>query len=154
MGAVFEAAFENVTATVAQDLFELATGSANSVKVRRIRISTNRTTSEQLRLTINRYSGSPTSGSGGSTPTIRKVSAGYGTATAVVESNNTTRISGGTKETLPADLWNAITPFEWVPSDGKGEIELAASEHLTVGLEAAPGSTVQLSGWIEFEEIG
>lgn len=154
MGAVFTAAFENVAVAAAQDFFELATGSANSAIIRRIKITANKTSSEFVRVTLNRVSGAPTSGSGGTTPTIRKLSATYGTATAVVEANNTTRISGGTKETIAAELWNLLTPLEWIPADNKAGIELAASEHFTVGLEAAPAASTNMSGWIEWEELG
>lgn len=154
MGAIFYASFENVAVTAAQDFFELASGSANSLRLRKAKVSTNKVTSEALRITINRYSGAPTSGSGGSTPTIRKQSASYGTATAVVEANNTTRITGGTAERLFADIHNIITPFEWVPLDGAGQVELAASEHLTIALEAAPAASTNVSGYIEWEELG
>ena len=154
MGAIFTAAFEDVSVTAAQDFFELLAGSANPCEIRRVRLSSGKLTSEAVRITINRITGSPTSGSGGSTPTIRKTSTTFGSATATVEANNTSRNSGGTKETLYNEEWNWIVPFEWVPQDDKGQSEIPAGKYFTVGLEAAPGASTKVSGWIEWEEKG
>ncbi len=154
MAAVFVAPFENIAVSAAQDIYELATAATNSARVRRVKLSTNKTSSEQLRIGIYRYSGAPTSGSGGASPTVRKLSAGVGTNTVTVERNNTSGASGGTAELLHAEFWNAVTPFEWVPIDEKGFVELAASEHFVVRLEAAPGASIQMDGNVEWEEIG
>lgn len=154
MGAVYAANFENVSVSVAQDLFEIASSATNMIRLRRVRISSAKTTSEVLRLTINRNTGAATSGSGGSTPTIRTVSPGARTALSTVEANNTTRVASGTKETIVAEQWNAITTYEWVPTDSQAQIEMGLSDHLTVALEAAPAAAILMSGWIEWEEIG
>jgi hypothetical protein len=154
MGAVYQANFEDVSATVAQDFFEIAAGATVPVVVRRFRISSGKTASEIARLTVQRYSGSPTSGSGGTTPTIRKVAPSYGTASSTVEANNTTRISGGTKETHLAEEWNIITPFEFAPLDRDGMIEVPAAKWLTVSIEGNPAASTKFSGWIEWEEVG
>jgi hypothetical protein len=139
---------------VAQDFFELAGGGVKSFRVRRVQLSTNKTSSEFLRVTLNRYTGSPTSGSGGSTPAEHPLSTLYGTASVNAEANNTTRISGGTKVTLQNFLWNILTPFEWAPLDGHSMGEVAGDDHFTVGLEAAPAAATNMSGTIEWEEIG
>ena len=154
MGAVFQANFEDVSVTAAQDLFEAACGATVPIVLRRFRLSTGKTASEVLRLTVNRYSGSPTSGSGGSTPTIRKVAPSYGTPSTVVEANNTTRISGGTKETHLAEKWNLITPYEFAPLDRAAMIEVPAAKWLTIAIEDAPAASTKFSGWMEWEEVG
>lgn len=154
MGAVYVAPFENIAVSAVQDLFELATATANSVRVRRLKLSTNATASEQLRLTMNRYTGAPTSGSGGGTATVQPLSKQSAASGVTVERNNTTRISGGTAEQLFAEFWNILTPYEWVAMDEKELIEVAGAEHFTVGLESAPAASKQISGWIEFEVMG
>lgn len=154
MGAVYTGSFENVAVSAAQDLFELAGGGVKSFIIRRVTLAANKTSSEFVRLTLNRYTGSPTSGSGGSTPAEQPKSTQYGAATVNAEANNTTRITGGTKVTLENFLWNLVTPFEWVPSDPWQESEVAGDDHFTVGLEAAPGASVNMSGTITWEEIG
>jgi hypothetical protein len=154
MGAVYVAHFENVAVTAVQDLFEIATPSGHSARVRRFCITTNKLTSESLRVTMNRNSGAASSGSGGSTPAIRSVNTRNGTAQVTVEANNTSRVTGGTKETLMAWFWNIITPLEWVAADPEAQPVMGVSDHFTIGLESAPAVSQQFSGWIEWEEIG
>jgi len=154
MGAVYSASFENVAVATAQDLFELAGGGVKSFIVKRVVLTAAKTSSEFVRLTLNRYTGAPTSGSGGSTPTENPKSTQYGAATVNAEANNTTRITGGTKVTLENFLWNLLVPFEWVPADQYQESEVAGDDHFTVGLEATPSVSANVSGSITWEEIG
>jgi hypothetical protein len=151
MAGIYSASFENVAVTAAQDFFELATGASNPALIRRFRVSTNKTASEVLRLTATRTTGAGSSGSGGSTPTIRVISGA--SATATVEANNTSRVSGGTGERLIAEQWNALNPYEFVPIDRSEMFPIGVSDHFTVSIEAAPGASINVSGWIEWEEV-
>lgn len=152
--------FKAVAITAAQDLFEVKS-SANAVTIVH-GFSLFQTTDladaqeEVLRLTTNRGSGSVTSGSGGSTPTMvlrTRANTAFGGA---VECNNTTVLAVGTG-TLTNDMehlgWNIRIPMFHLWTPETRPIILPA-EYWTLELEAAPTDSVTVSGTIYLEQIG
>jgi hypothetical protein len=151
MAGIYSASFENVAVTAAQDFFEILAGASNPVLIRRFRISTNKTASEVLRATATRHTGAETSGSGGSSPTVRIISGAATTAT--VEANNTARVASGTAERLLADQWNIINPWEFAPIDRAEMFPIPVGDRFACSIEGNPAASINVSGWIEWEEI-
>lgn len=153
MGRFYTAVFENVAVAAAQDFFEVVPASNKPIRVHQVVITNVASeTSDQLRFTIKRVTGSPTSGSGGSTATPRPMLANDTAAGATVETNNTTRISGGTSVTLWAEGQNAVNGWNYFPTPEQQPV-FFNGEYLIVGLEAAPAASTNMSGTIVFEEL-
>ena len=150
---VYYAAFKNVSVSAIQDLFEVLAPSNAPVEILRMHFSQNTSeTSEQLQLEFRVVSGSPTSGSGGSTVTPEPADRAVTRAFAgTVEANNTTQLTGGTTELTWAEGFNVLSGFEWraTPED---VIRIAASETFVIELPTAPGASIQLNGLIVFRE--
>ena len=153
MGIVYTGVFSGVSVTAAQDLFELLAPAARSVILHSVAISqSSNTDSEQLRLTIRRVTGAPTSGSGGSTVTPASAVPGL-TFDGTLEANNTTRISGGTQATLWDEGQNVLNGWQYLPVP-EDRLEAEGGSRLVIGLEAAPADALTMSGVIVFEVIG
>lgn len=150
MGQMYSASFSAVAVSAAQDLFEILAPSTGIVRIHEVRISQiTKTTSEMLRLTIQRNSGS---GSGGSTPTKYPLEVGMAAAEATIEANNTSRAAGAT--ILVNMMWNVVNgEYVYLPIP-EDRITISPSGYATVGLETAPAASMTMSGTIIWEEIG
>jgi hypothetical protein len=153
MSRVYYAAFEGISVSAAQDLFELQAPADATVVVRRITV-TNETseTSEQLAIAVKRGEGTITSGSGGGTVTPVPMSKGDPAFGGTVERNNTTKAVAGTGaiKVLHREGFNVVgSGFDW-----HGEIQISPSDYAIVELIGAPASALTLSGVMVFEEIG
>lgn len=154
MSAIYVASFQNITVAAVQDLFELKAATTVAVEIRRIRITTVRSASEVLRMVASKYTGTaPTSGSGGAAVTPSPNSITYAAAASVVERNNTTKITGGTKVIIFDHQWNTINPFEWVPIDRTGLIEIGPGLTFELEIFTTPTSGAW-GGELEFSEVG
>jgi hypothetical protein len=155
MGRMYSAVFSGVSVSAAQDLFEFVTPSGIAAVLHGVSITQDASeTSEQLPFTIKRIP-SPTSGSGGAAVTPRKLGgAGDPASVCTVEANNTTRAtSGGTIETLRRRGENILNGVHWLFTPEE-RIVVPPSSTYVVGLEAAPGAALTMSGELIFEEIG
>ena len=155
MPRVFTASFSGVSVSAAQDLFELTAPATAIVKLREVHITDDTSeTSEQLPFTIKRIPATPTGGSGGSTPSLRKLEPGDAAAGSTVEANNTSRASSsGTIETIYRQSENMLNGFHWVATP-ESMIVAPPSGVLVVGLETAPSAARTMSGTLIFEEVG
>ena len=154
MGMIYTASFENISITAAQDLFELLTPADAAIVLHEIGFEqSSDIDSEQLRFSLNRVTGAPTSGSGGGTVTPTPAIPGAAAAGSVVERNNTTRLSGGTSVSLLPGGFNVLEGrrFVWTPETRP---EIAPSTRLVMGLETAPADAITGQGWLIFEEVG
>lgn len=155
MGRMYSAVFSGVSVSAAQDLFELSAPSSGVVLLHGVSVTQDASeTSEQLPFTIKRIP-SPTSGSGGSAVTPRELGGvGDAAAASTVEANNTSRAtSGGTIETLRRRGENILNGAHWLFTPEE-RIVVPPSGMIVVGLEAAPGAALTMSGELIFEEIG
>ncbi len=156
-GQVYSAPFDEVAVTAVQDLYELLLPSDVVVVLHRLLVTQSSDAGdaedEQLHVTIRRVTGSPTSGSGGSTVTPVAHQAGSAAAGSTVEINNTTQLSGGTNTVIHAESFNIRAGLDYhpVPED---RISFSPSTRLLVELETAPADSVTMSGVLVFEEIG
>lgn len=157
MSRLYTISFEAVTVSAAQDLFEVLVP-ADASMILHYAIITQRSDaknaeSEMLDFRIMRVTGSPTSGSGGSTPTPRPLSQGDAAAGITAEANNTTRLSGGTIVTLHKEATNVMSGLYYIPAP-EAMPEFSPSTRLVIGLEVAPEDDLVMNGTLLVEEIG
>jgi len=163
---VFTATFSGVATSAAQqDMFEITAPDTSRVVVHDIVLAQYSdfdpsTETEIISLTILR--GHANSGSGGQDITTTGVSNlnPYGRQMAsTVERHNTTVASGGTPETLWADMWHLQAGFIWRLSERmntlgtEGKILLKPAQRLVVRI-SAPADPITANGTLLFEEIG
>lgn len=146
-------AFNGVTISAAQDLFEVSPASNKPVKLISAVVTVDSDeTNQQLKCTVQRRTGSPTSGSGGSTPTAYKVASADASAGFSVEANNTTRASGGTQEVLHAEGWPSQGGWAYKPIPEEQPVFID-TELLIIGFEVAPTAGIAMSGSLVVQEL-
>lgn len=157
MGRRYSVSFSGVAVSAAQDLFEYLVAADKVLTLHECHVSQSSdagdSESEQLRCSIRRVTGSPTSGSGGSTPTPRPLDPGDAAAGGTIEANNTTQISGGTNVVVAEECWNVMAGMHYVPTP-EAKIDFTGQTRLVVELEAAPADAVTMSGYMIVEERG
>lgn len=157
MGRIYTATFQNVAYTAANDFFELLASSAVCVAIHRVTITQSTeiadAQAEMVRITLHRVTASPTSGSGGSTPTPIPHSPGDAAAVATVEANNTTPLSGGTSVLLHEEAVHVANGFDYTPVPEDRPV-IAPSTRFMVKLASTPADSISFSGTVTFEELG
>ncbi len=157
MGRIYTASFQNSAYTAANDFLELLSGSAVVVAIHEITITQSTeigdAQAEMFRVTVHRVTASPTSGSGGSTPTPIPHNPTDTAATSTVEANNSTPLSGGTSVLLREEAVHIANGFYYQPIP-EDRIFLAPSTRLMVKIASTPADSISFSGTITFEEIG
>lgn len=157
MGRIYTASFQAVAYTAANDFFELLSGSAVCVAIHEVTITQSTeigdAQAEQIRTSLHRVTGAPTSGSGGTTPTPIPHNPTDTASVCTCEANNTTALSGGTSVLLREEAWHIANGFYYQPIP-EDRIILAPSTRLMVKLAASPADSVTFSGTVTFEEIG
>lgn len=151
MGLKYDSNIEGVSVSAAQDLFEVLAPSDAALEIDSLTVEqSSDTDSEQLRVTVSRVTGAPTSGSGGGTITPTPRTPGAPAAGATVERNNTTQLTGGTSVKLLDRTFNILNGLEhhWDPP-----LEIAPSTRLVVTI-SAPVDGITLSACLTHTEIG
>jgi hypothetical protein len=146
--------FENVTVAAVQDLLTVKAGATNGLELRRLSLSASGVTSAaEIRIRLKRLPATVTLGSGGSTPTIQKVSSRLNISPlSTAHANDTTQATtSGTAATLANWSWQVLQDFLEVPPTEGERWECDVSEALVLDVIAAPASTV-LSGIMVFKE--
>lgn len=152
---IYSVVFKAVTVAAAQDLFMIKASATNGLALRRASISASGVTSAaEITLLLKRLPATVTNGSGGSAPTIRRVSdRNAATALSSARANDTSgATSGGTIEELAAWNWNVLQEFLEVPPTDGERWECDQSEALALCVTGSPASTV-LSGTFVFQEV-
>ncbi len=156
-GRIYSSIFDGVAITVAQDLFELTPGASAVIELLSVHLSQETeigdAEEEMLTISIEGHSGAITSGSGGSTPAVVPTHLGDAASVTVVEANNTTEITNGTKVTHAIYNWNIRVPLDiiWIPET---RIWVSPTDALTVTLLTIPTDSITLGGTIYFREVG
>lgn len=157
MGRIYSVPFSAVAVSAAQDLWEILVPSDAVLILHSVIITQSSDAKDEeeelLRVTIKRITGSPTSGSNGSSATPTKRSSGDSAAGVTAEINNTTRLSGGTAEIIHDEAFNIRSGFYYIPTPEQRP-EISPGNYLLVGLETAPGDALTMSGTLVFEELG
>lgn len=157
MGRIYTGSVSAVAVTAVQDIFELLTPSDMVAAIHRLKIwqtsDVGDAAEEILDVLVNRVTGAPTSGLGGTTPTPRPHDQGDAASTCTLEANNTTQISGGTAVTLDVLAFNIRVGLDhiWTPEE---RIIISPATRLVVDLNTAPADSITLSASLTFEEIG
>lgn len=108
---------------------------------------------EQLELVLKRVTGSPTSGSGGSSITPQPCNPSDTAAGATVEAGNTTKISGGTSVDLMRIGWNVRGNYLFLPPP-EGRIQCLAGTRLVLEeVSTVADSVTGPVGWALIEEL-
>jgi hypothetical protein len=154
--AIYTAVFAGVAVTAQQDFFEI-TSPADAVTIIHAVKLANLTeigdVAEEM-LSILHKRGATTTGTGGSQAiTPQPVETGSSAYGGVVDTNNTTKASGGTIVTLDADGWNIRSPYLWLPTPELRPI-LGPSVRFTVELATTPVDSITINGCCYFEELG
>lgn len=156
MGRMYRTEFTAVGVTVAQDLFEILAATAKHCIIHAWGVS--QTTEvgdaqeEGLQILIKRGVGA-TSGSGGSTHTPAPTHTSDTAAGAVVEINNTTKMTSGTITQEENYNWNVRQRIDiWYTPETR--LQIAPGERKTIELNTAPADSITMSGYVIFEELG
>jgi hypothetical protein len=147
--------FENVTVAAVQDLLYYKASATNGAELRRLSLSASGVTaSAEIRIRLKRLPATVTVGSGGSAPTIQKVSSRNAIAAlGAARANDTTQATtSGTSVTLANWNWNVLQEFLEVPPTEGERWECDISEALVFDVIATPASTV-LSGFMVLKEV-
>ncbi len=157
MGQIYSAVFEGVAVTAAQDFFEMLAGTVRSFKIHSFHISQSSDAgdaqSEQLSMSIQRVTGSPTSGTGGSVPTPRPFDEGNAASGVVVEANNTTVLTGGTAVALFRGSFNVMAGMDIIFTP-ETMPHFRISTRALIELHTAPGDALTMDGVVIYEELG
>lgn len=159
MGRLYTATFDSVAVSALQDLFEIKAHANRPVVIHDWHIGqtsdTGDSAEELLRVEARRGVLAVTSGSGGSTVIpvpLNYYDAAFG---GTVETNNTTRATAGSPDTLNIIgqyVWNVRVPMDKIYTP-ETRIVIPANGTFTLGLPAAPGDALTMSGTITFEEL-
>jgi hypothetical protein len=150
----------NIGSTTAQiDIFELLSGSSIPLAVCGFHLAQTSEVGdaqeEQLSMVLKYVTGSPTSGSGGTSPvTIARTLPGDAASSATFETGNTTKLTGGTSVELARYAWNVRQdfPITWIPEMWQ---VLGVSTRLVLELVTTPADAINgIFGSIEFVELG
>ena len=136
----------SVTTDSDQDIFELATGSANKLRLHGFQLFSAATTAESLNLRLCRRS---TTGNGSAaTPVLADVD--DGSITAAVD---TLALTPGTLGAVLAEFtWEQLGPLTFLPTPALQPV-MEQSSFLSLNLQTALSGTTVMSGWLAWEEL-
>ena len=153
MSRLYYVAFDNVSVSAAQDLWELTPGLGVPIVVLGGAVTVrDDETNQQLDFTVQRRVGSFSAGSSGTPITPVRGNTNDLMSHCAVKRNNTVRASGGTLELFVAEGVPSQGGFQFNPTLGMAPT-INPGEIFLVGLENAPGAAIGLSGWIAFMEV-
>jgi hypothetical protein len=149
---LYSATVNAVGVSAAQDIFEIVAGTSRRVRIKEVLISQytdfGDAASEIISVLVVR--GYTTTGSGGSTPTPRKLKSWATGQTAIVKANNITVAQDGTPEVLRASAWNIAAEWSYAPPLSE-EVWLEINERAVVRI-TAPADAITLNATIVWEE--
>ena len=151
----YTVAFENVTVSAAQDLFQIKGAAGKILRILRVALgSTNTTipTNQQIRLRCRFLPATVTDGSGGTSPTPQPLDPGDPSASFTAKANNTTpATTNGTASLLESVGVNILGGHDYMFP--KPPI-IGPSESFTYELLSTVTGTVAMSGTVLVEEMG
>lgn len=159
MSRIYTASFKAVAVTAQQDFFEILAATNKAIRIHAWNLAQSTeigdAMEEGLLVTCNRGAGSVTSGAGGSAPVPAALCVDDATVAAVVEANNTTKMTVGTGvlTELETHVWNVRIPYLMIyPPELRPYIR--PGDRWTLELETTPADSITLSGTVWFEEVG
>lgn len=153
MGRMYVASFQDIAVTAVQDLLTLTNAATTAIRMVRAEINQSGTLdygdaqAEGIRVNWTRYA---TAGSGGSAVTPAKLATGDPASGVTAARNNTTQ--GGTATIILGTTWNVQAGWLWVPTPSE-QIWVAPSAIIALALPTIPNDSLNMSGYITFEEV-
>lgn len=142
--------------TAAIDIFELLAGTGKPLVLLGIELGQptelGDAQEEQIKLTLKRVTGAPTSGSGGGTSTLQVLQPNDTGTGVTLETGNTTQLSGGTSVTMAILPWNVRAGLLYVPVP-ESRIVLDAGTRLVLSCPAPNDSIGGVHGWASVGEL-
>ena len=155
MSRRYSVAFENVSITLAQDLFNLAPAADKPIRIRGVTLcnvggaaDAGDAQEELLRLSIRRFGATVTNGTGGTSPTpmtkdVDDVAAGF---TCRVNDATTRASTSGTNSLWMPDGWNVRIPYAlFFPEKHQLQAQ-TTGQRIIIGLDTAPADALSVSG--------
>ena len=154
MGRVYTVE-ETAAVTAAGDILELTIPSDAVGILRRFEIGQNNiTASDQVEYSITRVTGSPTVGTGGTTPTLRPVSPGDASAGITARTFATGDLTGGTSVVLATYGFNLLSGHVFPPDPIKELPEFSPGTYCLIVLNTNPAASTNFVITATVEEIG
>lgn len=153
MPRIYTVSFASVAVTAVQDLISVQSTSGMAIEIHEIVLGQVTATSiEALAISLKRFSGAYTIGSGGSAATPAKHNFGDSAATATGRVNDTTKTTGGTSTTIRAEVFNEVNGFQYLPAPDDRPV-IAPSQAFVLSLDGAPAASRTVSGALTFAEL-
>lgn len=156
MGMMYGASFEDVTVSTAgaHDCFELLPATQRPCVIHCVSLSQNTDIQDagEFMARVKLIRGFTGSGSGGSAATEYALDPSAPTASATVETNNTTVAATGTGVEVWSEAFNVRTGFLWLPTP-EMRVVVRNAELFVVRFPAQLTSAVDLSGVLIWEEL-
>jgi hypothetical protein len=156
MSRRYTVVFESVATTAAQDLIQVKGASGKVLRILRAWwgcTNTTLATSQSISTRCSYLAATVTDGSGGTTPTPRKMDPGDAAASFTALANNTTPATSSGKVTLDESGDHLYNGYRSGWSEKSAPV-VGPSESFAMELLSTPSGTVNLSGGVEVEEIG
>lgn len=152
--AMFSVAISNVAVSAVQDVFHLKAGASRPIVIHAIELEQRGLTGvEGLAIRLRRQTVTVTQGSGGSTPTPSPLGGGSASSGVTAHANDTTQASAGTITTLFGKVFYVLNGLLWLPTP-ELRPTIDAGTGFIVDLATAPSASMNLSGYIAYEEPG
>jgi hypothetical protein len=156
MGFMYVATFEDVTISTAgaHDCFEILPATQRPIVIHAVSLSQNTDIQDagEFMARVRLIRGFTGSGSGGTAATEIALDPSAPTASAAVETNNTTVATTGTGVDVWAEAFNVRTGFLWMPTP-EMRPTVRNAELFCVRLAAQLTSAVDMSGSMVWEEL-
>ena len=109
--------------------------------------------SEQVTVSLNRVTGAPTSGSGGTSVTPVALEGGAAASGSTVEANNTTDLTGGTTAIIHTESFNVMNGLAlvWTPETRP---VISPSTRFLLKLTSTPADSITFDYTLYFDEVG
>lgn len=147
----------NFARTAASDLLELLAPSTAIIQLHRVwieqRTEFGDAQSEQIVTSLRRVTGSPTPGSGGSTPTPVNLFPAGAAAGATARAGATTALTGGTNVILMTRSWHVQAGFEIVYAPEERPV-FSPSTRFLMTLDQTPADSITFDVGCVFAEMG
>lgn len=157
-GRIYSVTFENVAATLAQDLFDIAPATNKICVLHGCWVTQNNRKAdaqeEFLRLKIIRGLATVGSGGGTFTPVPKQAADAAAGFTARINDTTVAVVGGGTTDVLWAETFNDRAGWVWLPTPENRLICTAAQTRIVITMPSTPSASMSISGILLVEEIG
>jgi len=153
MGRMYTAVMDGVAVAAACELFFIEAPTDLVIRIHEIKITQDSLeTSEQLPLIVFRTA--TDQGAKGSAITPAPLSVGDAASTALIRSNILTAATFATETTMILkESQNILNGFHILPTP-ECRINISPGGYVCIKLDEAPGASLNISGYVIFEEIG